>query len=363
METSFDSIIDDVNKETFVALDRLLPKNKKDFLQKICLHTNTFTNDLIKIDERAFRALSAPLWEILNRKGKGWRSYILQVSCEAIGHQFFEYRDWLALPEIIHVGSLIIDDVQDSSQIRRGDKTCHLIYGIGAAINAGAFAYFIGQNLIERTVMDDRKKLALYQEYMSLLREAHIGQGLDIEGLKLILSDSVFNPDSISNAVMDIHRRKSGIAFGSFARMGAILGGGSAAQISELGRFFEEIGTLYQVRDDIINITGFEDNLKQQFEDLDHGKITLPVALAIQNLTEGDRKLLLEQLNTKTPDADTLKDILLNAIKSTHSIQLCEDFIERNYKFALDNLLESKCNFSNIENIKFFSKRMLDFPY
>jgi len=109
-----DSLIEKVNKETFDVLERLLPKSEKDFLRNIGLANSETVSDFIKIDERAYRALSAPLWEILGRKGKGWRSYILQVSCEAIGSQFSEYLNWLALPEIIHVGSLIVDDVQDS---------------------------------------------------------------------------------------------------------------------------------------------------------------------------------------------------------------------------------------------------------
>ena len=198
---------------------------------------------------------------------------------------------------------------------------------------------------------------------MSLLREAHIGQGLDIEGLESVLKDSDSNPDNVFVAVMDIHRRKSGVAFGSFARMGAILGSGSARQIWVLGEFFEEIGTLFQVRDDIINITGLQGDLKQQFEDLEHGKITLPVALALQYSPVGSRKLLLQQLQSKTHDTESLKYNLLVAINSTNSIQLCEDFIEKRYKSALKVLQNSHCNLSNMENIMMFSKRMLDFPY
>ncbi|MDR4517121.1 MAG: polyprenyl synthetase family protein [Nitrosomonas sp.] len=362
-EVSFDALIEKANQDTFCALEKLLPRKKRNFLQNICSTKDCAINECIKIDERAYNALSIPLWEILKRKGKGWRGYILQVSCEAIGNQFDEYLDWLALPEIMHVGSLIIDDVQDSSEIRRGGKACHLIYGTGAAINAGTFAYFIGQKLIENSVLEDQRKLALYQEYMSLLLNAHIGQGLDIEGLKLVLEDSGSSTDTVFNTVMDIHKRKSGIPFGSFARMGAILGCGSAEQIKVLGDFFEEIGTLFQVRDDIINITGFDSNLKLQFEDLDHGKITLPVAVALRNLTKGKKELLSHLLRSSNHDAETLKNKLLSAIESTNSVKYCEDLIERSYKSALEVLLNSRCKLVNTEKIQMFSKRMLDFHY
>ena len=142
--------------------------------------------------------------------------------------------------------------------------------------------------------------------------------------------------------------------------MGAILGKGTAKQIQVLGEFFEEIGTLFQVRDDIINISGFQGNLKQQSEDLKCGKITLPLAIALQNLSEDARKLLIQELNSKTCDSGSLTDNLLAAINSTNSIQLCKDIIDRRNKFALEILLNSKCNLSQTENFAMFSRRILD---
>lgn len=363
LKISLDSILENVNKSTHEALERLLPRSKNEFLQNISSFNNKDTADFIKINERSYRALSIPLWEILSRKGKGWRSYILKICCEATGHKFSEFRDWLALPEIIHVGSLIIDDIQDSSNIRRGGKACHLLYGIGPAINSGTFAYFIGQKLIEKSALDDSQKLSLYQEYIFLLREAHIGQGLDIAGLELVLVDTISNPDIAFNTVWDIHRRKSGIVFGSFARIGAILGKGTTKQIEVLGDFFEEIGILFQTHDDIINITGFKDNLKQQAEDLNCGKITLPLAIALQNLSEDSRKMLIQEINSKACDPESLVEKLLDAINSTNSIQLCKDLINRRYKLALEKLLGNKCNLCNLENIETFSKRILNIEY
>jgi len=362
IDISFNSLMKKVNGETFAALELLLPKNRSNFLRSISSFNST-NSDFIQIDERSYKALSIPLWEILQRNGKGWRSYILQVSCEAAGHQFTEFKNWLALPEIIHVGSLIIDDIQDSSKIRRGGMACHLIYGIGPAINSGTFAYFIGQKLIEKTALDNRKKLAIYQEYMTLLREAHIGQGLDIVGLDLVLADIGTNPDALVDAVMDIHWRKSGVVFGSFSRMGAILGSGSALQIRMLGEFFGEIGTLFQVHDDIINVTGFQQNLKQQFEDLEHRKITLPIAIALQNLSANTRKQLIQQLANKNCDPKLLNQNLIEAINISNSIQLCEALIEKRYYNALDKLHHSQCKISNIEHITMFARKILDIDY
>jgi len=263
----------------------------------------------------------------------------------------------------MHVGSLIIDDIQDSSEIRRGGKACHLLYGIGPAINAGTFAYFVGRNLIEKSSLNDAGKLALYQEYVSLLLEAHIGQGLDIEGLELARIGFDANPDWAIEAIMDIHRRKSGVAFGTFARMGAILGDGSAKQTQVLGDFFEEIGTLFQVRDDIINIAGSHENHKQHCEDLHQGKITLPVAVALKHLADDERHVLTQRVLSSSLSPESLTRHLLEAIMATNSIHRCENLIEERYQSAWDALRNSDCEFSGMENIMLFSRRVVDTHY
>lgn len=355
-----DSLLKQVNKDTSEALERILPKTQNGFLHSISSVISNATSGFVENDPRAFHALSVPLWEILGRARKGWRSYVIRASCEAVGGQFSNFLNWLALPEILHVGSLIIDDIQDSSETRRGGKACHLLYGIGPAINAGTFAYFVGQNLIEQSSLNDTQKLALYREYVSLLREAHIGQGLDIESLDLARIGCDGNADWIVDAIMDIHRRKSGVVFGTFARMGAILGDGSASQTRALGDYFEEIGTLFQVRDDIINITGSHDNLPRHCEDLRRGKITVPVAVALKNLSDHARYVLTQRLFNSSLNPDFLARHLLEAISTTNSIHLCETLIEESCRSAWDELRNSGCEFLGMENIMLFSQRIVD---
>ena len=89
-------------------------------------------------------------------------------------------QDWLAFSEILHAGSLIVDDVEDGARLRRGGPACHLIYGTPGAINSGTLAYFQVQFLIENSGLSDGRKAAIYKEYIDLLRIAHIGQGLDL---------------------------------------------------------------------------------------------------------------------------------------------------------------------------------------
>ena len=65
------------------------------------------------------------------------------------------------------------------------------------------------------------------------------------------------------------------------ARVGGILGGGSELQIEALGCFFEAVGLAFQIIDDVLNLRGFERDLKERGEDIRHGKLTLPVVKAL----------------------------------------------------------------------------------
>jgi hypothetical protein len=103
------------------------------------------------------------------------------------------------------------------------------LFGRAIAINAGSFAYFAVQPLLERHQGSDATRAALYREYVSLLRAAHAGQALDLLGVAHIVKEMT-EGQCIEDSVLEIHRLKSGVPFRAFARLGAILGGGSAAQ-------------------------------------------------------------------------------------------------------------------------------------
>ena len=61
---------------------------------------------------------------------------------QAYGHAKQEVYDIAALCEIVHNGTLIVDDIEDSSTVRRDKQCVHLLYGIDISINAGNFMYF-----------------------------------------------------------------------------------------------------------------------------------------------------------------------------------------------------------------------------
>jgi geranylgeranyl pyrophosphate synthase/predicted secreted hydrolase len=257
------------------------------------------------------RTLIAPVREITDRGGKSWRSYAALACCDVVLGDSRKFAEWLAFPEFIHVGSLIVDDVQDRSEIRRGGKASHLIHGEAIAINAGTAAYFMGERLLRRSLVSDTAKLELYDLYFEALREGHAGQAIDLDGLDAFVGPALDSGDfaSLEKQVLAIHRLKTAAPASALARMGGVAGGGTRAQIEAVGRYFDALGLAFQIVDDVLNLRGFKGDLKTKAEDLTHGKVTMPVARAFSLLkSDAERRRLWCLVAMKSNDFGVLSE-------------------------------------------------------
>lgn len=279
--------------------------------------------DGVDIDRFA-RTLLHPIREITDRGGKSWRSYAALACCDIVGGDSRRFVQWLAMPELMHVGSLIVDDVQDGSTVRRGGPCAHQIYGDAHAINAGTAAYFLGQKLLDAKQLSADSRLKVYDLYFEALRAGHAGQALDIEGFDDVLDDAVARSDgaALEQRILAIHRLKTAAPAASLARMGAVAGGGSEAQIEGVGGFFEGLGLAFQIIDDVLNLRGFGRGLKSTGEDIMHGKITLPVAKAFARLAPERRAWLLGELRSKPQEPERVAACIA-AIEDCGALDAC----------------------------------------
>lgn len=293
---TLDDLFSNVSKEVRSIIDFIFPL-RPESKHAASIFTDVTRSQLLEGVDLTLLSdnLIKPVREITDRGGKAWRSYATLACCEAVGGDSRKFYKWLAIPELIHTGALIIDDLEDSSEKRRGGPTVHKLYGVNIAINAGTNAYFAPQEIIRSSNVSDSDKLRLYDLYFEALREAHAGQALDIAGFKSL-------PDQLERSVLAIYRLKTSAPVACLARMGAIIGGGSEAQIEALGNYFEKIGTAFQIVDDVLNLRGFEGNLKTLGEDISGGKITLPVAKALVSLNQNDGSELLKIVRSKSTD-------------------------------------------------------------
>ncbi len=340
-----DSFFKQVGRETRRSVNKLIPfdptweqvrdlvasEDRPEYMRGV--HTPTFVDTMIR-----------PIREITDRGGKSWRSYAALACCDVVGGDSRPFVRWLAFPEFLHVGSLIVDDVQDQSTVRRGGPTCHLVYGESIALNAGTACYFMGQQLLHSDHLSETDRLRLYALYFEALRAGHAGQAFDLHGLDHLMDDVVASGDGelLEERVLAIHRLKTAAPAASLARMGAIAGEGSEAQIEGLGEFFEAVGLAFQIIDDVLNLRGFKGNLKQRGEDLSQGKITLPVAKAMARLDLEGRTWVWDEVRAKHQDNDRVEAIIAR-LEDCGALDICEtqarDLVEAAWK-KLDPLVE-----------------------
>lgn len=343
---NLDDFFVQVGKETRKSVRSLIPFNPE-FEQVLNLIANKGREDLMEgVDTpQIVRTLFKPVREITDRGGKSWRSYAALACCDVVGGDSRDYVEWLAMPELMHVGSLIVDDVQDKSTWRRGGESCHMIYGEPLAINAGTACYFMGQKLlVNKNNTSDRDQLRLYDLYFMALRTGHAGQALDIEGPADEMEHVVATGDcaSLEKRILAIHKMKTAVPAGALARMGGVAGKGTDEQVEAVGFYFESVGLAFQIIDDVLNLRGFQKDLKSKGEDIMHGKITLPVAKAMSVLPQDKRTWLWETLQSRPTDPEVVASCI-ELIEQCGALDACvtqaNTLVEDGWK-ALDPVIE-----------------------
>ena len=81
-------------------------------------------------------AIADPIWEFLDRGGKRWRPALFMIICEILGKKLTDFVDFAIIPEVVHNGSLMVDDIEDASEYRRGKPSTYKMFGVDIAINA-----------------------------------------------------------------------------------------------------------------------------------------------------------------------------------------------------------------------------------
>lgn len=292
---------------------------------------------LIASEERAYyldgvdldvysRAVARPIREVVDRGGKAWRSFGTLACVDLVGGDPEAFRHYLAVSELLHVGSLIVDDVEDRSDVRRGGPACHKVHGEALAINAGTACYFLAQlpMLLDRLPPD--KAVRVYEAYFEAMRAAHTGQALDITGLERLMPETVQTGDGalLERRLLAIHRLKSAAAPGLLARVAALLGDASEEQARCLGLLFEGIGLAFQIIDDVLNLRGFANDLKVRGEDIAEGKVTVPVVKAMALLPLERRRSLWATLASKPHDPAVIAGVI-DVLEECGALDACAD--------------------------------------
>jgi geranylgeranyl pyrophosphate synthase/predicted secreted hydrolase len=280
--------------------------------------------------------LIAPVRAIADRGGKSWRSYAALACVDAVGGDSRKFVQWVAMPEFLHVGSLIVDDIQDRSETRRGGPCAHLIYGEPLSINAGTAAYFQCEQMLSAPGLSDADQIKCYKLYFAALRGGHAGQALDIHGNDYMMEEVVETGDAslLEKRICAIHRLKTAVPAGTLARMGCTVGGGTDAQVEAVGRFMEAVGVAFQIMDDVLNLRGIYSSkadkkagtmLKTLGEDIVDGKVTMPVCMYMGLMKEKEkRREIWETIKSKPQDPAVVQEVI-DELERVGAVQACVD--------------------------------------
>jgi geranylgeranyl pyrophosphate synthase/predicted secreted hydrolase len=324
---SLDAFFEAVGQVVRRRVDAILPRHPSHEVATQLVASKERDHYVQDVDlDQLGQTLIGPIRDIVDRGGKGWRSYALIACCDLVGGDSRQFVDWIAFPELMHVGSLIIDDVQDKSAWRRGGAAAHQIHGEAQAINAGTAAYFVCSARMLPDSISNADKIRIYNYYFECLRAGHAGQAIDLDGFDTLLPAVVDSGEAteLERRVRAVHRLKTAAPAGCLARIGAVLGGGTDAQVEGVGRYFEAVGLAFQAMDDVLNLRGFKKDLKTRAEDITHGKITLPVAKALGRLDEPNRRWLQYALEARTTDLGLLEEAV-DLLEECGAVQECVD--------------------------------------
>ncbi len=289
------------SKETNEALLRFFPKKFSGKWFKRYFRSPEFA-----LDETALqKSVVDPIWDFLDRGGKRWRPGLLLLACEATGGNRKKAVPFTVLPELIHNGTIMVDDVEDSSTLRRGKPSTHLLFGVDVAVNAGNAMYFLPLlKLFSGPSLDAKTKSKIYDLYVREMVFLSFGQATDIHwhhGYSNKVSESEY---------LQMCSFKTGSLSRFAAQLGAILGGASEKQVAAFADFATSIGVAFQIQDDILNLVPSEGWGKETGDDISEGKRTLIVIRAFSVLPKKKKRRLIKLLDSKTTSVSEIQEAI-----------------------------------------------------
>ncbi|MDR2581725.1 MAG: polyprenyl synthetase family protein [Fibromonadaceae bacterium] len=245
------------------------------------------------VAENSPQGLRERITQTVARPGKRLRPILLFLLAQSNGEikNLERVARAAASVEMLHLASLVHDDVIDGSELRRGVNTLQHAFGNKIAVLAGD--YMLAQSMLFVIDEEDRRILRALSVAASSLATGEILE-IDLErSAKISFED-----------YMQVVEGKTASLFLSCAKSGAILAGYSDDIVEECGNLGLHFGIAFQIIDDILDYgVGAGDLGKRKFEDLQNGLITLPMLLYFQKNPKDEMAHLIKNAtDQKTAD-------------------------------------------------------------
>lgn len=302
---------------------------------------------------------------LLSRGGKRIRGALTMTSYYMLGGK----NDNVALEaaraiEMLHAYILMVDDIQDRSEVRRGGPTGHVIlrnyhesrhlkddaqhFGESIALNGFLFGAHSAINVLTDLDCDAEKKLrAIKNVNNHFIATAH-GQSMDI-------FNEVLETDKESDVDKVLLWKTAFYTFMNPLQLGAILAGGSDDDLERLEEYSLSAGRVFQITDDILGLFSDEETSgKSPLDDIKEGKRTLLTVKAIEFAPKADGYFLEQMLGNKqltTAEFERCKDI----IEISGALEYAKKQAKDSVVDALASLEKDKCEWGS-EQVDFLSQ-------
>jgi octaprenyl-diphosphate synthase len=247
-------------------------------------------DDLSRIEGRLDREITSEVKKVyalaghvLSAGGKRLRPAMVALSARAVNQQPDLNRVITvgASVELVHMATLVHDDVVDNTATRRGKPTANAVFGNGVAILTGDFLLARAMRLL--AIDGD---LQIIRTVSDITIEMSEGEVMEIV--------ATGDPKISSDHYFEILRKKTAAFVEGCCRCGAVLGGAPPDQEAALAEYGYRLGMAFQIADDLLDYTGDPDVTgKPVGSDLRDGRATLPFLLALGEARAADRDVLL----------------------------------------------------------------------
>jgi geranylgeranyl diphosphate synthase type I len=248
--------------------------------------------------------------------GKRLRPMLAQVVAEAVGKAGDRALPFACSLEIIHNFTLVHDDVMDNDLVRRGRPAVHVLFDMPTAIIAGDALFARAFEIITDTEVPPQNIKQLIRSTAHTVWLIAEGQQEDMD-FENIPAEELAMED-----YMSMINKKTAVLFECAAEGGALIAGGTEAQVTAMKEYAHHLGMGFQVWDDILNLTSDEKTMgKPVGNDIRNGKRTLIVLHALHTLEKEDerRRTLLHALGNDKATKEEIADAIA-ALQASGSI-------------------------------------------
>lgn len=249
--------------------------------------------------------------------------------------------------ELIHLASLVHDDIIDNSALRRGQPSLNKRWGNQVSVLTGDYLFAAAFNLISQC-----NSAAVMENLTSTIKVMCSGE---IKQLGMLFDLNLSEED-----YFDKTYRKTACLFASSCAVGAILGKAPKKQIRMLEQFGLYLGYAYQIIDDVLDFVSDSELLgKPVANDLGQGNITLPVILALKDHSQGEKlRNILQSAFSQPSKLNQVQKILEESGALEESVYLSRQYLDLGL-----NLLEEFPQTAVIEEMKSLSRYLLEGYY